>query len=196
MVDPTFVMHWHEEIPKVNLPGAEVIVWAGQIHGAQGLPPPKDSYASQPESDVAVWHLTVKAGGSVELPASSGPDVTRCLYFYEGAKIAIGEDSIQVEQRIELNSNAKALISNPSDKDAQILVLQGRPLGEPVVKHGPFVMNTQQEITQAFQDYQRTQFGGWPWPQDAMVFPREKGRFALLGGKELLPPSAAVKSEL
>lgn len=49
-------------------------------------------------------------------------------------------------------------------------------------------MNTQSEIMAAFQDYQRTQFGGWPWPQDAMIFPRTKGRFALQNDKEEYPP--------
>ena len=68
-----------------------------------------------------------------------------------------------------------------------MLLLQGRPIEEPIAQHGPFVMNTQAEIRQAFNDYQKTQFGGWPWPQDAMVFPREKGRFALFDRKEEVP---------
>eukprot|EP01048_Picozoa_sp_COSAG05_P003178 COSAG05_NODE_143_length_16570_cov_12.041953_6_plen_76_part_00 len=51
----------------------------------------------------------------------------------------------------------------------------------------PFVMNTQAEIQQAYSDYSRTRFGGWPWPQDAMVFPRDKGRFASVNGVESRP---------
>ena len=69
------------------------------------------------------------------------------------------------------------------------LCLQGKPINEPVAQHGPFVMNSKQEIMQAFSDYQETQFGGWPWPEDAVVFPRDKGRFALVDGKEEQPPS-------
>jgi hypothetical protein len=53
-------------------------------------------------------------------------------------------------------------------------------------------MNTEQEIQQAFADYRKTQFGGWPWEDDAVVFPREKGRFSLMGGKEELPPNATA----
>ena len=61
---------------------------------------------------------------------------------------------------------------------AEALVLQGRPIGEPVAQYGPFVMNTKAEIEQAFADYRRTGFGGWPWPTDDPVHDRDAGRFA------------------
>ena len=49
-------------------------------------------------------------------------------------------------------------------------------------------MNTDLEIQQAFSDYRSTQFGGWPWSDDAVVFPPEKGRFTLQNGVEEFPP--------
>ena len=58
-------------------------------------------------------------------------------------------------------------------------MLQGKPIDEPVVKYGPFVMNTEQEIQETFREYRKTQFGGWPWPNRSQVHDRNKGRFAL-----------------
>jgi len=62
--------------------------------------------------------------------------------------------------------------------EAEFLLLQGKPIGEPVVQYGPFVMNSRAEIQQAFEDYHRTGFGGWPWPDDDPVQDRSAGRNA------------------
>jgi hypothetical protein len=68
--------------------------------------------------------------------------------------------------------------------ETELLLLQARPIGEPVVQHGPFVMNTVAEIQQAYRDYQTTGFGGWPWLNEAPVHPRDAGRFAKhVGGR-------------
>jgi hypothetical protein len=76
-----------------------------------------------------------------------------------------------------VNSNEPVALQ-AGDGDVDILLLQGRPIGEPVVQHGPFVMNKREEIQRAIQDYQRTRFGGWPWPSEAPVHDRDAGRFA------------------
>ena len=59
-----------------------------------------------------------------------------------------------------------------------VYIMGGQPIREPIAWYGPFVMNTRAEIQQAMSDYQRTRFGGWPWPKDDPVHAREEGRFA------------------
>ncbi|GEM_PF-3200387 len=76
-----------------------------------------------------------------------------------------------------VNAAVDLAIVNGSD-EAHILVLQGKPIGEPVIQYGPFVMNTKEEIQQAFDDYHATKFGGWPWPRYDKVHDRTDGRFA------------------
>jgi hypothetical protein len=85
--------------------------------------------------------------------------------------------SVASGHAIVLRADAEALLEN-GDQPSELLLLQGRPIGEPVAAHGPFIMNTREELVQAFSDYQRTQFGGWPWPSDDPVHAVNAGRFA------------------
>lgn len=194
MVTPAFVMHWSEDIQKHMTPDGkvQVTVWAGEFEGLRGLPPPPHSYAANPQSEIAIWYFEMKPGGKVTLPAAAGGNaINRRMFYIEGDGLAVDGESMRQRTEITLHAGQPVELSNDhSTKVVEVLVLQGRPIGEPVAQHGPFVMNTMTEIQEAFADYRRTQFGGWPWPQDAMAFPRTKGRFALLDGQEYYPPSA------
>jgi len=99
------------------------------------------------------------------------------VYLFSGKGLRVGERVIADPAAIEVRADRELPIA-ATDGRVEILVLQGRPIAEPVAQYGPFVMNTRAELEQAFSDYRRTQFGGWPYRDDAPVFPRERGRFA------------------
>jgi hypothetical protein len=92
--------------------------------------------------------------------------------------VTVGDTTVAAPTGVVVRAGAEAAIVAGSD-GAEVLMLQGRPIGEPVAQYGPFVMNREDEIRQAFADYQATGFGGWPWPQDDPVHgAATRGRFA------------------
>jgi redox-sensitive bicupin YhaK (pirin superfamily) len=131
--------------------------------------------------------MTLEAGAEWKLPPASA-GVNRSLYFYSGSSIQIADKNFSSHQAIELDSEQEVILKN-GDTISHLLLLQGKPINEPVVQHGPFVMNTQGEIREAMTEYQQTQFGGWPWSSYEHIHPREKGRFALYpdGNEEVRP---------
>jgi quercetin 2,3-dioxygenase len=181
MVEPHFSMLWSPRIPVRELTDAKgrtsrVTIVAGAFDGTRPPPPPPKSWASAAESDVAIWTLKLSAGASVTLPpAKAGSN--RVLYFFRGERLTVSGEPLPRGVGIAVQADVPCVLEN-ADVEAEVLVLQGRPLGEPVVQYGPFVMNTQQEIREAFADYQRTQFGGWPFDRDDPVHAREQTRFA------------------
>ena len=90
--------------------------------------------------------------------------------------------------KLDAESEETILRNHDETEITEVLMLQGRPIGEPVAQHGPFVMNTQEEIHKAFSDYRATQFGGWPYSRDDHIYDRDAGRFALLNGRKTFPP--------
>ncbi|WP_228530591.1 MULTISPECIES: pirin family protein [Myxococcaceae] len=181
MVEPYFSMLWRERIPRQVFRdeagrSTEVVVVAGGLEGLKGLPPPPDSWASQPGSDVAIWTLKLAPGARWTLPPAPA-GVNRTLYFFKGGALRIGGRDIPPSHAVELRADAPAALE-AGPEEVELLMLQGRPIAEPVVQYGPFVMNSREEIQQAFADYQRTQFGGWPWDSSDPVHPLSEGRFA------------------
>lgn len=176
MVDPYFKMLWHADIPTVTADGAEVTVVAGALSGHTPPAPPPDSWASAAESDVAIWHIKLSAGGAWTLPAGASGS-NRVLYIFAGDQGLVAGQPIANNTGVVLDVTAEAGLE-ARDTPIECLMLQGRPIGEPVAKYGPFVMNTEAEIREAMADYQRTQFGGWPWPADDPVHGDEPNRFA------------------
>jgi redox-sensitive bicupin YhaK (pirin superfamily) len=187
MVAPHFTMFWSQDIARVvsndsEGRSAEVAVIAGRLSevGA-ALAPPPDSWAAQADADVAICTIRMAPGARWTLPAAAGQGTRRTLYFFKGTSVTLGDQEVSAPSAIELRADAAVELINlgrSSEEAAELLLLQGRPIGEPVQQYGPFVMNTRAEIAQAMDDYRRTQFGGWPWPDSAPVHGRDPARFA------------------
>jgi redox-sensitive bicupin YhaK (pirin superfamily) len=192
LADPHFTMYWNEQVPRKVVQDSagrstEVAVIAGRFEDAQALPPPPDSWAAQPDSDVAIWTLRLQPDAAFTLPATQGEGTQRTLYFFAGDGALVAGQLVEGPAAIRLRADADVTIV-ASNAGAEFLLLQGRPIGEPVAQYGPFVMNTQQEIMQAMQDYRRTQFGGWQFPDAAPVHGSEPRRFARYpDGREEIP---------
>ncbi len=181
-VEPHFKMLWNEEIPVLNNIDSngkkiQIRIIAGQLDDLIALPPTPNSWASNTENEVSILTIKMESKSKWTLPKTIN-SINRTIYFYKGTGLKIDEYKIPNYHSIHVKSN-KDIEIIAGDDACYLLILQGKPIEEPVVQHGPFVMNTREEIQEAFQDYQRTHFGGWPWPNQELVHSREKGRFAI-----------------
>jgi len=180
-VKPHFKMLWAEDIPVYQVKDEQgkstvINVIAGKIADVTPPLPAPDSWAAEPENEVAFWTIKMEAGARWEIPVAS-KGIYRILYFYRGDTLQIDDTHVTSYQAVELKSNDEIMIEN-GPSESYLFMMQGKPIQEPVIQYGPFVMNTESEIQQAYNDYRRTEFGGWPWPRRDQVHPRTQGRFA------------------
>ena len=123
----------------------------------------------------------LEPGASWTVPAAKGEDTVRVLYVFDGAGVdvrnSLGDGDV-VTGSTGVVVDSQQAVTLIADGHVELLVMQGRPIGEPVAQEGPFVMNTDEELRQAFADYRRTEFGGWPFPDEAPHHGRDAGRFA------------------
>ena len=167
LAPPHFAMFWARDIPRLKADGAELVCVAGSMPGLAAPPtPPPDSWATAAEHEVAIWTLALDPGARFRLPAACGSATRRHLYFFAGRLLQIDATTLNAHAAIELSAQSAAELRNTGTDRVELLMLQGRPIGEPVVQHGPFVMNSAGEVAQAFEDFRRTQFGGWTWPAE------------------------------
>jgi redox-sensitive bicupin YhaK (pirin superfamily) len=182
MAEPHFTMLWREDIPhRAVLDAAgrrtDITCVSGDWDNTPSLPTPPASWASEPGSDLGICTLKMASHAEWTIPATLQGGTRRQLYFFAGSGLRIQGTAINPKSAIEVRADMPCTLVN-GDTESEILVLQGRPIGEPVAQYGPFVMNTQAEIQQAFADYRQTQFGGWPWGKSDPTHPRDSQRFA------------------
>jgi redox-sensitive bicupin YhaK (pirin superfamily) len=150
-----------EKIPQHSFAFGAVKVIAGKTHiEGQAL----QGYFNVPDTEVLYLDIHLAAGQSVNIPVGKG--FNTLVYFYDGggtigseavAKDAVvdGDTPSPAQTLSRLTGEGDLHIKNTEDSEARLLVLAGKPLNEPIVQHGPFVMNTREEIDQAITDYQK-----------------------------------------
>jgi len=181
MTEPHFAMLWDDSLPTLQAADdagrkTDVRVIAGQMGDLVPPPPPPGSWAADPDNHVAIWTFKMAPGARYVIPAGA-EGASRNVYYYKGGSLEVAGRQVDQGHLIGLESTQDAPLIN-GDQPSELLLLQGRPIREPVARYGPFVMNTRAEIRQAYQDYSRTRFGGWPWDRDDPVHGAEQRRFA------------------
>jgi redox-sensitive bicupin YhaK (pirin superfamily) len=180
LVPPHFKMLWREDIPIYNAKSKKgnvaVEVIAGSLNGLKAVTPPPNSWAADPKNGVAIYNIKMDANTSFQLPKVAD-GIKTTIYNYVGNQVVVSGTTVPKYHRASLVAGHKHTIVN-GDYESRILVLQGKPIDETVIQYGPFVMNSKQEIQEAFDDFHRTKFGGWPWPKYDQVHNRYAGRFA------------------
>jgi redox-sensitive bicupin YhaK (pirin superfamily) len=146
----------YRDVPPAQVPafelegGVQVRVIAGSSHGVGGA-------VLRPTTEPLVLDITLPAGASVDVPLPSGHNAF--AYVYGGVAVQAGGSPVASEHMAILTNDAQAdgvrFTVPAGDRAAQILLVAGAPLGEPIAQYGPFVMNTTQELHQAVADFQR-----------------------------------------
>ena len=182
-----FSMLWADGIPvHVALDsegrGTRVTVVAGALDGQRAPSPPPDSWASRTDTDVNIWHLDLDEGASWTMPPAA-PGSNRVLYTFDGGALRLTSPTAPEPE--ELTDGHGALVAGHEPVTitdiaggSQALVLQGKPIGEPVIQYGPFVWTDRAGIERAYRDYETSGFGGWPWPVNDPNHGHEERRFA------------------
>ncbi len=141
MVDASYKMLWREDIPvisrkDVNGLDTSITVVAGDYKGISAVPPTPHSWANDSDNNVAIWIISMEKGSSFVLPAASiGSIINRSLYFFEGQSINVAGKEVSGHSVIDVDGEAEVNIIN-GEANTRMLLLQGRPINEPVAQHG------------------------------------------------------------
>jgi redox-sensitive bicupin YhaK (pirin superfamily) len=139
-----------QDIPSVDLPdgGGKVRVIAGEYDGRRG---PAHTF-----TPIDVWDVRLNQGHATEFAVAEGR--TLALVVLRGTVLVNGTQVAREAQMVMLD-RAGSDVQVEANSDATFLLLSGEPIDEPIVGYGPFVMNTQDEISQAMADFNSGKFG-------------------------------------
>lgn len=149
MTAPGYQEILNKDIPVVNLPddGGEIRIIAGDYNGKRG--------SARTFTPMNVWDIRLNAGRNIDVSIPDGH--TAMLLVLSGSLKINGDETLGRKELALFNHEGEAITLN-ADTDTMALLLSGQPIDEPVVGHGPYVMNTQDEIREAMADYRAGRF--------------------------------------
>lgn len=147
MMPPRYQEIPSSKIPEAKVPGGTIRVVAGAFGGV--------SAAIDTRTPIQYLHATLEAGATVPFPVPEGHE--GFAYVYEGSARIDGK-TVPAHQLAVLSGSGDLPVT-AGDRGAQLLVVTGVPLREPVFQYGPFVMTTREEIVQAVEDFRSGKFG-------------------------------------
>ena len=142
MSDPAYQEFSSAAIPEVALADARVRVLAGEFNGTRGV-------INDPATDVRYLDVNLDAGARFSLPLETSHHAF--VYVFEGSALLAGAALAKHTLAVLGEGDAVEIVAGPAG--ARFILVAGRPIGEPVVQYGPFVMNSREEIEQAVADY-------------------------------------------
>lgn len=150
MTEPSYQAILNEQIPSVALPNeaGQLRVIAGEFEGHQG---PAQTFTA-----MNVWDLRLNQGAQLSLSLPEG--WTSAVVVLHGT-VQVNGKSIARDAQMVVLDQAGQHIALEANSETSLLLLSGEPINEPIVGYGPFVMNTTQEINQAFNDFNSGKFG-------------------------------------
>ena len=151
MTDPRYQEFPATQIPSVSASaGVTVRVIAGEVQGVRGP-------IAQPATDPLYLDVGLDADSTWSYALPEGHNVF--AYVFEGSvRVGEGDDAREVRAQELAVLGGGHVFTVSATQPARLILVAGRPLREPVARHGPFVMNTRQELMQAFVDYQEGRF--------------------------------------
>jgi redox-sensitive bicupin YhaK (pirin superfamily) len=159
-VDPRYQDIGRDHVTLLSSPdgGALVRVIAGSVGGHSG--------PGATHTPIAMVHATVSAGARLDLPWDRS---SNALVYVLAGRGTVGSGGRPIESGLlaVLGAGDSVLVAGADRQDSrsetlEVLILGGRPIGEPVAHYGPFVMNTREELAQAFEDFQKGRMGTIP----------------------------------
>jgi redox-sensitive bicupin YhaK (pirin superfamily) len=132
-----------DQVPRLALPGVDVAVIAGESHGVQGA-------VQRPTTEPLYLDVQLAPGARFEQPLPAAHNAF--VYVYRG-ELRVGDTGVPAPRMAILANDGDRVVLTAGSEPTRALLIAGRPLGEPIAQYGPFVMNDQQQLLQAVEDF-------------------------------------------